>query len=551
MVGISRILSRPTAKPYRNHHILHSGEHPPTLDEDGLLAFDEDDIENPHNWSKTRRAYITICTVLLVVNATFASSSPSGCLESISEWFQVSSEAAALTVTLFLLGYCAGPLLFAPLSEFYGRRAIFYITFLLYIAFNFLCAFAPNFGSLLVGRFLSGTFVSAPLSNAPGVLADLWNPIERANAMAGFSLMVWAGPALGPVISGFLQLTKGVNGWQWSFYVLLMLAGFSAILMFTIPETYAPVILQKKAKRIRKAKIPGYEDIKAPIETTNQSLVQIYKVALTRPWIILFDTISFLCAIYLSVVYLLLYMLFSIYPIVFQQMRGWNSGVGELPLIGTVVGAAIGALIIMIDSRGQNKKVQTGYKLEPEDRLRLAMYGGVGFAASMFWLAWSANFNYVHWVVPTLAGVFLAASMLLIFVSFLNYLVDTYLMYAASAIAANTVLRSAAGAAAPLFTKQMFSALGIGGGGSLVGGVGALLAVIPFAFYKYGRKIRERSRFAPTEVKKETDDQTDQAEKGAADVGDEAAGATSSDSQSVEGESQHRGDSEREKEPRY
>lgn len=69
-------------------------------------------------------------------------------------------------------------------------------------------------------------------------------------------------------------------------------------------------------------------------------------------------------------------------------MRGWNSGVGELPLIGTVVGAAIGALIIMIDSRGQNKKVQTGYKLEPEDRLRLAMYGGVGFAASMFWLAW-------------------------------------------------------------------------------------------------------------------------------------------------------------------
>lgn len=124
-------------------------------------------------------------------------------------------------------------------------------------------------------------------------------------------------------------------------------------------------------------------------------------------------------------------------------------------------------------------------------------------------------------------------------------------MYAASAIAANTVLRSAAGAAAPLFTRQMFTALGIGGGGSLVGGVGALLAVIPFAFYKYGRKIRERSRFAPTEVKKkEARDQTDDAEKGAADVGDEAAGATSSDSQSVEGESERMGDSEREKEPR-
>lgn len=313
MAGISRILSRPTAKPYRTHHIRHSVEQPPTLDDDGHLAFDEGDIENPQNWSMARRAYITICVVLLVVNATFASSSPSGCLESISQWFGVSTEAAALTVTLFLLGYCAGPLVFAPLSEFYGRRIIFYITFLSYIAFNFLCAFAPNFASLLVGRFLTGTFVSAPLSNSPGVLADVWNPVERANAMAGFSLMVWAGPALGPVISGFLQLTKGVEGWKWSFYVLLMLSGFTGIFLFTIPETYAPVLLQKKARRIREAKIPGYEDVKAPIETTNQSLVQIYKIALTRPWIILFDTISFLCAIYLSVVYLLLYMLFSIY----------------------------------------------------------------------------------------------------------------------------------------------------------------------------------------------------------------------------------------------
>ncbi|KAI3401269.1 hypothetical protein diail_11975 [Diaporthe ilicicola] len=549
MVGISRILSRPTAKPYRSHHIRHTGEQPPTLDDEGHLTFDEGDIENPKNWSLARRMYITVCAVLLVVNATFASSSPSGCLESISEWFGVSSEAAALTVTLFLLGYCAGPLLFAPLSEFYGRRVIFYLTFTAYIAFNFLCAFAPNFGSLLVGRFLTGTFVSAPLSNAPGVLADLWSPIERANAMAGFSLMVWAGPALGPVISGFLQLTKGVNGWQWSFYVLLMLAGFSAIFMFTIPETYAPVLLQKKARRIRKAQIPGFEDIKAPIETTNQSLVQIYKVALTRPWIILFDTISLLCAVYLSVVYLLLYMLFSIYPIVFQEMRGWNSGVGELPLIGTVVGAAIGAMIIVIDSRGQNKKAQAGITLEPEHRLRLAMYGGVGFAASMFWLAWSGNFNYVHWVVPTLAGVFLSASMLLIFVSFLNYLVDTYIMYSASAIAANTVLRSAAGAAAPLFTRQMFTALGVGGGGSLVGGVGALLAVIPFAFYKYGRQIREKSRFAPTQQKREPDE-TDEAEKGTADVSGEAAGGTSSDSQSTEVEGQRTQETEREKELR-
>lgn len=129
--------------------------------------------------------------VVLVVNAAMSSSAPSGCLPSIAESFDVSMEAAGLTVTLFLLGYCAGPLLFAPLSEFYGRRWIFYITFIFYVAFNFLCAWAPNFGALLVGRFLAGTFVSAPLSNAPGVLADIWSPTERGNGMAAFACMVW------------------------------------------------------------------------------------------------------------------------------------------------------------------------------------------------------------------------------------------------------------------------------------------------------------------------------------------------------------------------
>lgn len=123
-------------------------------------------------------------------------------------------------------------------------------------------------------------------------------------------------------------------------------------------------------------------------------------------------------------------------------------------------------------------------------------------------------------------------------------------MFAASAIAANTVLRSAAGAAAPLFTRQMFSALGIGPGGSLVGGVGAVLAIIPFAFYKYGRKIRERSRFAPTDGKnkQQQQDQGDEAEKGAAGAGDETAVGSSSDSQSGDAEGARGGDSEEEKE---
>ena len=78
-------------------------------------------------------------------------------------------------------------------------------------------------------------------------------------------------------------------------------------------------------------------------------------------------------------------------------------------------------------------------------------------------------------------------------------------MYAASALAANTICRSAAGSAAPLFTDFMFEAMGVGGAGSLIAGVACLLAPIPFIFYSYGEPIRKRSKFAPTEDKPDTE----------------------------------------------
>ena len=463
------------------------------FDNNGHLEFGPDDPENPKNYSFGRKCYITAIAISLVMNATFSSSTPSGSLGGVSEDFHVSAEAAGLVTTLFLLGYCAGPLFWAPLSEFYGRRWVFYISFSLYLVFGFLCAFTPNFAGLLVGRFITGTAASAALTNAPGIIADIWGTTERGNAMILFSTMTFVGPALGPVVSGFLQLKKT---WRWTFYVLLWMAGATEIMLITLPETLPMIVLRNKARHIRKSS--GKEGILAPVEASDRSLGGIYQVALTRPWRLLIDPISFFVAIYYAVVYTLLYMLFSIYPIVFQQKRGWNAGVGELPLIGTVIGAFIGGLTQFINSQIQLKKPQTR-KQVPEDRLPGAMVGGVMFAVTIFWFAWTAEYNSVHWAVPTVAGIFLAMSILLIFVCFINYLMDSYLMYAASAMAANTVLRSACAAASPLFTQYMFDALGVGGAGSLIGGIGVLLMPIPFVFYKYGGTIRARSQFAPTD----------------------------------------------------
>lgn len=113
----------------------------------------------------------------------------------------------------------------------------------------------------------------------------------------------------------------------------------------------------------------------------------------------------------------------------------------------------------------------------------------------MFWFAWTANYNSIHWAVPTIAGTFLASSLILTFVAYISYLTDCYIYQTASAFAANSVFRAACGAAAPLFTTYMFDALSVAGGGSLIAGVAALLAIVPFIFARYGEQIRRRSQY--------------------------------------------------------
>jgi DHA1 family multidrug resistance protein-like MFS transporter len=311
-----------------------------------------------------------------------------------------------------------------------------------------------------------------------------------------FIVATFAGPALGPVVAGFLELKKT---WRWTFYVLLWLAGATETLLLTVPETLPAAVLRNKARRMRR-RHSEYSQVFAPNEIDGRGLALLFKTTWTRPWRILVDPISFLIAIFYSVVYTLLYMLFNIYPIVFQQQRGWNVSIGELPLIGVVVGACFGGIILYLLSLKHKNKIESGHRMTPEDRLPAAIVGGVLFPVTMFWFAWTAEFNSIHWIVPTIAGTFLATSILLIFVGFINYLVDVYITCAASAVAANTIIRSACGAAAPLFTQYMFDALGVGGGGSLIGGIAVLLAPIPFIFYWYGEEIRRRSSFATTSI---------------------------------------------------
>ncbi|OBS19114.1 hypothetical protein FPOA_10838 [Fusarium poae] len=430
MNSVQRILSRVSLQP----NTKSEPQQEPSLNEENLIKFRDGDLDNPENWSLARKRYVSAVAVLLSMNGNISSSIMAGSTQSVTQEFNVSRVATALTTSLFLLGLCAGPLVFCSLTEFYGRQCILYITFLLYFASLFLTAWPPNFGGLLVGRFIAGSFAAGPSTIVAGILADLWKDCACGIAMGIFTCASWVGPALGTVISGVVELKKD---WHWGTYVCLWLAAFSLFPMFTIPETHSDTILSQKAKLARNQ---GY-NIQSGQEASKPKLTQLYKIALTRPWMLLLDIISFLCCIYSCIIAALQYMLFSIYPIVFQEMRGWNAAVSQLPILGQAVGAFFALLIVLVNTKRRKRRVSRGNQTVPEDHMVLAMIGGIGFPISMLWLSWSAQCDSVNWVVPTIGGTVLSTCLMLIQVSCFSYVTDAYSAnYTASVVAINIVI---------------------------------------------------------------------------------------------------------------
>ncbi|KAI0354077.1 MFS polyamine transporter [Trametes cingulata] len=457
-----------------------------------------DDPENPQNWSRARRWFITVLCLLMTVNVTFASSAPSAAGLYIAEEFHASKEVGYLVTSIFLCGYVVGPLLWGPGSELFGRQIIFRVTLIVYVLLHLGQALAHNLATLLVTRFLTGVFACAPLTNCGGVIVDIWDPITRGTATALFSAGVFVGPVLGPIAGGFL--TMSVLGWRWVFWIMMIFAGTcTALAVVFLPETYAPVILQRKAKRLRKADPSQNASLYAEHERSDWSFNGIMHRTLYRPIkMLMLEPILILVTLYLSLVYGVLYALFEALPVIFMGTRGFNIGESGLIFIGVGIGTTIGAYMTIPLSKHYPKLIikWRGFP-PPEERLLGAMIGAPTLVLGCFWLGWTGQYSSIHWIVPAIATVPIGASVALIFNSFLAYLIDTYLQYSASAFSANAIVRSCVGAAFPLFTVQMFDRLGINWACTLIGFCALLLGPSPFLFYKYGAWVRTKSKFSP------------------------------------------------------
>ncbi|CAE6450446.1 unnamed protein product [Rhizoctonia solani] len=457
-----------------------------------------DDPANPKNWSRKFRWYITALGGVAVLNATFASSAPSGIEGQLIKDFNLSTIVAILTISLFVVGYCIGPLLWGPLSENYGRRPIFLIGFVVYTAFQIGGALAPNIASVLVFRFLGGTFAACPLTNSGAIIADIWDADTRGKALALFTLAPFAGPALGPTVAGYMSVA-GVS-WRWLFGVLSIFAGVCTIVLaLTLPETYVPIILKKRAEKLRKS--TGDDRYYSAIERENLHWTKRIENILGRPFIMFFqEPMLFAVTLYMSFIYGCVYLLFAAYPIVFTQGHHLNAGASGLmflPLFGGGIGGVVVYLVYYNPIYTKHICEFAPRPVPPEYRLDMALLAGPLYAVSFFWFGWT-SYPSISYFAPAFSGALSGFTIVLLFLSLFNYIIDAYLMYAASALAISTVVRSAFGAGFPLFATDMYEKLNPRIASTVLGGIAAAMIPIPFILKKYGAQVRRKSKYAPS-----------------------------------------------------
>ncbi|KAF2846222.1 MFS multidrug transporter-like protein [Plenodomus tracheiphilus IPT5] len=417
-----------------------------------------DDPDNPHNWPMWKRTYHIIIPGLFGFAVTFGTSIYSPALADIMRDFDISRTVAILGLTVYTIGLALGPIFTAPLSERYGRKIIYVVHSPIFMLFTLGAGFSMSFASLCVCRFLAGVAGSPGLAVGAGSNADLFPVHQRAVITSVFLMAPFAGPALGPVVGGFVAQYKS---WRWTQWCMIFITLAIALAGLPMKETFKPIILERRAKKA----------------------------------VIFFS-------LYTAFAFGVLFLFFAAFPFVFQRppysFTISQSGLAFIAIgIGVLLGGFTNIMVDRVIYQAKYKQAVAAGKqnVEPEHRLYSAMAGGTGMVVGLFWFGWCADRG-VHWAATLLGAVPFAWGNMCLFAASALYLTDVYgFQNGASAMAANGIARYTLGGIFPLFTVQMYDGLGIGWATSLLGFVALAMVPIPFLFFKYGRAIRAKSKY--------------------------------------------------------
>ncbi|KAE9379894.1 MFS general substrate transporter [Stipitochalara longipes BDJ] len=446
------------------------------------------DPENPLNWPRRKRvSHVVLVSVITFISPLASSMFAPAVPQLMAEFHSTNTELAAFVVSVYLIGYATGPLVIAPLSELYGRLYVYHINNILFIIFTIACAVSPSLSALIGFRFLAGCAGSSPVTLGGGTVADVIHLSNRGLAMSLYILGMLLGPVLGPVAGGFFAQAEG---WRWIFWVLAIASGIATLgMMVLMRETYAPTILEEKARRLRKE--TGNSKLRSKLHTGRtprtlfiQSIVRPAKMLFLSPIVLLLST-------FMAIVYGYLYLLFTTIPAVFRDNYGFTSGTVGLAYLGIGLGAIAGVIVFACISDRLVKKLSTEGVMKPEYRLPVMMYGAPFIPVGLFWYGWSVE-AHTHWIVPIIGSSFVGFGLICIFMPVQTYMVDAFTVHAASALAASSILRSLAGGLLPLAGQKMYANLGLGWGNSLLAFIALAMIPVPWSFFRKGESLRKR-----------------------------------------------------------
>lgn len=292
-------------------------------------------------------------------------------------------------------------------------------------------------------------------------------------------------------------------GWRWTFWFLLILGGFTVVVLFlTFPETSEVTLLYRKAQRLRK--LTGNEKITSDghIKLAELEPKDVLIDTFWRPFEIAFgEPVVFFINLYCGLMYAIMYLWFEAFPIVFTDVYGFGmilTGVGYCSiLVGNLVG---GLAYLPILFKVFIRPLGNGENVPPEAFLPGAIGGAILQPIGIFMFAWSSTTS-AHWIGPLIGAGIYSAGSFVVFQTLLNYLAFSFQRYQASVFAGNGLFRATFGAAFPLFSNELYKNLGsekfpVGWGCSILGFIATAMILIPTLFYLNGVRLRARSKYA-------------------------------------------------------
>ncbi|KAI5920636.1 major facilitator superfamily domain-containing protein [Camillea tinctor] len=459
---------------------------------DGYVDWDgPNDPENPMNWSESKKwTNIVILSLMTIVTPLGSSMFAPGISRIMMEYHETSTIIATFLVSIYVLGFAFGPLVVAPLSEIFGRRPLYFWGNVLFTIFTICTALSNGIPMLLAFRLLMGLAGSVPITIGSGSITDIMPVEQRGRAMAAWTLGPLLGPCIGPVAGGYLIRA---TSWRWVYWLVAILGGlFIPFSWFFLKETYAPAILEQKTRLLQKQ--TGNKDLRS-ILSGQQNVKDRFKMAVVRPMkLLLLNPTVTIMALYIAIAYGILYLLITTFSFVYADQYGFDEGTNGLTYLPAGIGMMIGVVGFgqLTDGIVRRNKAK-GLEHTPEIRLKpvLSVPLGLALPVGLFIYGWTTEKG-VHWIVPMIGVAIFSAGLMGIMGCVQNYLLDAYPQIAASVTAAMSFLRSLLGALLPLGGLQMYDALGLGWGNSLLAFISLALIPIPVVFFVFGSQIRGR-----------------------------------------------------------